>query len=53
MRGLLVLLLVAGARPALALPDLTPEIYAVKIDTGQSVSSGDFAEGCAGALLYR
>jgi len=53
MRSFVVLLLVAGAGPALALPDLTPEIYAVEIDTHQTVGSGDVAEGCAGATSGR
>jgi len=53
MGGLLVFLLVVAVRPALALPDLTPEIYAVEIDTDQTVSSGDVAEGCAGATSGR
>jgi len=36
-----------------ALPDLTPEIYAVFLDTDATVGSGDVAEGCAGATTGR
>lgn len=35
--------------PASALPDLTPEIYGVKIDTNQTAGPGDVGEGCAAA----
>jgi hypothetical protein len=31
-----------------ALPNLTPEIYDVSLESGVSVASGDVAEGCAG-----
>ena len=34
---------------AAALPDLTPEIYSVTIETDQSVGAGDVGEGCAGS----
>ena len=36
-------------RPARALPDLTPEIYDVAVETGQTVDPGDVADGCAGS----
>ena len=35
--------------PALALPDLTPEIYGVKLDFDQTAGPGDLSEGCAEA----
>jgi hypothetical protein len=34
-------------RAGRALPDLSPEIYDVTIETGVTVASGDVAEGCA------
>jgi hypothetical protein len=51
-RRLLALVLLGGALAPLraaALPDLTPEIYGVKIDTNQTPGPGDVAEGCAAA----
>lgn len=50
---LLVLALVALAADASALPDLTPEIDDVRIETNQTVSAGDVAEGCAAARQGR
>jgi lysyl oxidase len=47
------LLLGAVADVARALPDLVPEVDDVRVATGQSVSSGDVAEGCAGGTRNR
>ena len=46
---LLVLAFLLVPLPALALPDLMPEIYGVEIDTDQPADPGDVAEGCAGS----
>ena len=42
-------LVVLAVGSALADPDLEPELYGVRFDAGQSVGTGDVAEGCAGA----
>jgi hypothetical protein len=49
----LVALLLGVPAAARALPDLVPSIEEVTIETGQSVSSADVAEGCAGATTGR
>ena len=41
------------ARPAAALPDLTPEIFDVGYQSSGSVDPGDVVEGCAGAEFGR
>jgi len=57
MRPVLLLVSAAAAilcpRLAAALPDLTPRIYEVEIDSGQTVSAGELADGCAGAMADR
>jgi hypothetical protein len=55
MQGRLSLALLLAVAPGVshALPDLTPEIYAVFLDTDATVGSGDVAEGCAGATTGR
>lgn len=42
----------AGVRPALALPDLVPDVFDVAVATGD-VLAGDVAEGCAGGRFGR
>jgi Lysyl oxidase len=44
---------VASSGAALALPDLTPQIDQVEMLAGQTVGSGDVAEGCAAATSGR
>ncbi len=51
--ALLASFVTATAASVHALPDLKPEIYAVAIDTNQSVGSGDVVEGCAGGTSGR
>ena len=53
MRVALPLLLAGIAGRAWALPDLVPEVDDVSVESGQTVSSGDVAEGCAGATRDR
>jgi lysyl oxidase len=48
-----LIILLAAASPALALPDLTPEIYDVHFVTDATVDPGDVVEGCAGAETGR
>ncbi|HJQ82438.1 MAG TPA: lysyl oxidase family protein [Candidatus Binatia bacterium] len=43
----------AVAGRAAALPDLTPEIFDVAVETNATVDPGDVAEGCAGAQTGR
>lgn len=49
----LALLLAVAPGVSHALPDLTPEIYAVFLDADATVGAGDVTEGCAGATSGR
>lgn len=48
-----LVLMLARAPVALALPDIAPEISAVAVDFDATVDPGDVAEGCAGGTTGR
>jgi hypothetical protein len=50
---LAVLIALAPATTALALPDLMPEIYELSVDTNQTVTDGEVLDGCSASTAGR